>query len=306
VSDLRLSDAEARPVQGRTLSRTYLACLFCIFLVVFGMAAWDILQSHVEQRRALALQEATERADAIERRLEETMGAAYLMAGAIIQDQGRNPGVLVNAIAPQLLMQFPLAAAIQAAPKGVVRYSYPLKGHEQAIGHDLLVDPTRNREAHLAVSSGKLTLAGPFQLVQGGNAVVVRFPVYLANTDGWPKFWGFTTVLVRVPALLDAAGLIDLQRGGYHYSVCRVLDQGGCEVFDTQGSALPVAPVRATMNVPNGKWILAVSPVKGWWRPAEGVVVTLICLVLAVAHTVLIQHLYRRRESRQIQARSAL
>jgi sensor domain CHASE-containing protein len=284
----------------------YLACLFCALLGVFGLAAWGILQAHVEQRRAVALQEATGRADAIERRLEETMGAAYLMAGAIIQDQGRNTGGLVDSVAPQLLKQFPLAAAIQAAPKGVVRYSYPLKGHEQAIGHDLLVDPARNQEAHLAVSSGKLTLAGPFQLVQGGNAVVVRFPVYLANADGWPKFWGFTTVLVRIPVLLDNAGLIDLQRGGYHYSLCRLRDQGGCEVFDAQGTTLPVAPVRATMNVPNGKWILAVSPAKGWWRPLEVGVVVFICLALAAAHTTLIHHLFRRRESRRIQARSAL
>lgn len=305
MEDFRLTDVDGKPIQGRVLSRTYLATLFFVFLVVFSLLAWGVFQGRVEQRRALALQEATLHANTIELRLEETMGAAYLMAGAIIQDQGRNPGLLIDSLAPQLLQQFPLAAAIQAAPKGIVRYSYPLKGHERAIGHDLLVDPARNQEAHLAVSTGKLTLAGPFPLLQGDIGVVARFPVYLHNVDGWPKFWGFTTVLLLVPRLLEAAGVADLERAGYRYSLCHVRDQGGCEVFAVQGAGLPVDPVNTLLKTPNGQWILAVSPETGWWTRTEISLLALICLVLAAAHMTLIQYLFRLRESRQRLARSA-
>ena len=304
MTDAHPEEPEGQWSKGRSLSRTYLAMLFFALLAGLGLVAGYLLQARVEQRRAVVLQEATEHLEILEVRLNETMGAAYLMAGAIIQDQGRNPGQLIDSMAPQLLQQFPLAAAIQSAPMGVIRYSYPLKGNQEAIGHDLLVDPERNQEAHLAVSTRKLTLAGPFKLVQGGVGVVARFPVFLNNADGWPKFWGFTAVLVRVPRLLEAAGLMDLRRAGYTYSLCRVRDQNGCEVFDARGDALPVAPITVAMDVPNGRWILSVSPEEGWYRPAEIGILAALCFVLAVIHTVLIVYFVRVRESRRIRART--
>lgn len=298
MTDSQTIEPEGRPTPRREISRAYAVVLFFVLLAGLGLAAWSILQLRIEQRRTVAFQDAAEHVERIEVQLGETMGAAYLMAGAIIQDQGRNPGLLVYSLAPLLLQQFPLAAAIQAAPNGVIRFSYPLKGNEGAIGHDLLVDPARNREAHLAVSTRRLTLAGPFSLVQGGIGVVARFPVYLNNFEGWPKFWGFTTVLVHVPRLLEAAGLMDLQRAGYRYSLCRVRDQNGCEVFDAQGGVLPVDPVTVTMAVPNGQWLLAVSPEKGWWRPAEIGIAILLSLVLAGVLTAFILAVVVKREVR--------
>lgn len=294
MTDSQLAETERRSVQRRALPQASLLGLFLVILAAVCVVAGSVLQARVEERRALAQREVARHIEVLGVRLNETMGAAYLMAGAIIQDQGRNPGALLNSMAPALLQQFPVAAAIQAAPKGVIRYSYPLKGHEEAIGHDLLVDPARNREAHLAVSTRKLTLAGPFSLVQGGVGVVARFPVYISNADGWPKFWGFTTALIAVPRLLEAAGVMDLPRNGYRYSICRVRDENGCEVFATRGDAPPVDPVQGTLAVPNGQWILAVSPEEGWWRRSEIVVAVLLSLSLAGALTALIVFLSRR------------
>lgn len=243
--------------------------------------------SRVEQRRAIALQEVNVVVNMVSLHLTETMGAAYVMAGAIAQDKGQHPGLLVFSMAPSLLQQFPLAAAIQAAPNGVVGYSYPLKGNEASIGHDLLVDPMRNVEAHLAVSTRKLTLAGPFQLVQGGLGVVARFPIYLNNTDGWPKFWGFSTVVMHVPRLLEVAGVMDLQRSGYRYSFCRVRAEGHCAVFASSGGALPVDPVTHLLPVPNSEWQLSVSPNEGWWRPLEVALAVLFTFVAAALLTAL-------------------
>ena len=285
MTDVQSAEAEPRSKQRRALTQAFVSGLFLILLTVLGIIAAHVLESRVEQRRDVAHREAAEHLETLGVRLNETMGAAYLMAGAVIQDQGRNPKGLIDSVAPQLLQQFPLAAAIQLAPKGVILYSYPLKDNREAIGHDLLVDPKRNQEAHLAVSTGKLTLAGPFKLVQGGIGAVARFPVYINNIDGWPKFWGFTTVLVRVPRMIEAAGLTDLQRSGYRFSLCRVRDQNGCEVFAAQGDSLPDDPVKLTLAVPNGQWILAVSPKDGWWQPMEIGAVALLCLALAGALT---------------------
>ena len=44
----------------------------------------------------------------------------------------------------------------------------PLKGHESAIGINVLTDPASDKEAILARDTGKLILAGPLNLDQGG------------------------------------------------------------------------------------------------------------------------------------------
>nr|MDC2856679.1 CHASE domain-containing protein [Ningiella sp. W23] len=74
----------------------------------------------------------------------------------------------------------------------------PLKGNESAIGNNVLENPLRTQEAFLAKQTGKLTLAGPFELFQGGMGAAARLPVYLDTQDG-NKFWG---LLLRLYAFL--------------------------------------------------------------------------------------------------------
>ena len=55
-----------------------------------------------------------------------------------------------EATAIGMLPYYPGAASLQLAPDGVIREIVPLAGNEKAIGHNLLADPTRNKEAFLA------------------------------------------------------------------------------------------------------------------------------------------------------------
>jgi len=59
-------------------------------------------------------------------------------------------------------------------------------GNEKAIGLNLLEDPVMKKEATLARDTGKLVLAGPLNLVQGGVGVIGRLPVLLEGEDGKP------------------------------------------------------------------------------------------------------------------------
>ncbi|WP_414730739.1 CHASE domain-containing protein, partial [Vibrio vulnificus] len=58
-----------------------------------------------------------------------------------------------------LFKQSYLQSSISA--EGIIQSIYPLAGNEKAIGHNLLKDDARKKEALNAVESGKLTLAGP-------------------------------------------------------------------------------------------------------------------------------------------------
>jgi len=97
---------------------------------------------------------------------------------------------------------YPGAAALQLKPDGILKYVVPLKGNEGAIGHNLLLNPERTKEAFLARDTGKLTLAGHFNLVQGGVGGCCSLTYFLKNSQGTKSFWGFSTVLFRFPEVL--------------------------------------------------------------------------------------------------------
>lgn len=78
--------------------------------------------------------------------------------------------------------------AIELAPDGVVKDIYPLKGNEAAFGIDMLNSPARKHEANLAMKSGQYTIAGPYELNQGGLGSLLFEPIYITDKSGEKSF----------------------------------------------------------------------------------------------------------------------
>ena len=168
-----------------------------------------------------------------------------------------------------MLPFYPGAAPLQLAPGGIVTYVVPLAGNEKAIGHNLVKDPLRDREAILARDSGKLTLAGPFNLVQGGFGAVGRLLVYLENGKDKPLFWGFTSVLLRFSLVLRGVRLEELTAQGLSYELSRIQSNSGQkQVISASGGDL-IDPVTQSFDLPNGVWALSIAPTKGWADPFD-------------------------------------
>ncbi|MBQ0058833.1 MAG: CHASE domain-containing protein, partial [Lachnospiraceae bacterium] len=79
---------------------------------------------------------------------------------------------------------------LMAAPEGVVDYVYPLRGNEPLVGLDLNENGPGNLEAQAAASGSDITMAGPFILVEGGEGIAGRLPVYLYHENGERYLWG--------------------------------------------------------------------------------------------------------------------
>lgn len=234
--------------------------------VVFGGWMWH--SSMEESHRAFARDLAMAHGQRMGLRIQEAMGVAYMLASLLPQENWKITNF--DAIGAELLYLFPMASSVQLAPKGVVKQIYPLRGNEKAIGHDLLKDKSRSQEAFLALSSQKLALAGPFELVQGGTGFAGRFPVFRNDGGHKQEFWGFTIVLIRVEGLLAVAGFSEFSRLGYRYTLCREMGGGECRLFaPTQGERLG-EPVTIPIEVPSGRWQLSVAPAAGWDPPWYG------------------------------------
>jgi diguanylate cyclase (GGDEF)-like protein/PAS domain S-box-containing protein len=281
----------------------------CISALVIGLSE----QRRIEADRASVHRIVDHHMRLLDQSINQALSATYALAALV--RQGRGTVDDFEATAGQMLQLYPGVAALQLAPNGIVSDSVPLKGNEKAIGHNLLQDPQRTREAFLARETGKLTLAGPFSLIQGGTAVVGRLPVFLNEEQSGSRFWGFTSVMMRFPESLEAAGLSELQLGGYSYQLWRVHpDSGEIQIIAATTTA-PEDPVIQKLTVPNGEWLLSVAPAGGWNDPAgfarKLALATLFCLLFTfAAGTILRQPAILRAEvdkrTRELKAREEL
>ena len=235
-----------------------------------------------ERHRQISRVLSTQAAE-IERRLSHTLTATYILAQEILRAEGRFDAF--DEFAESVLQMIPGISNLQIAPGGVIEQIYPLAGNERAIGHHILVDDARREEAQLAIERRGLTLAGPFELIQGGVAVIGRNPVFLRK-DGVESFWGFTSALIHLEDLLGNIGLQSLNATNTNYQLGRIHPGSGeLEVFAGNTNADFKATHSVDIIVPNGKWILSAQHAgkeisSSAWM---GYVLTLIASLLASA-----------------------
>lgn len=270
------------PVNRRRSRPLMIASLVFLLAAVAAMAlVWRLEQLRLQEYRSHVANIAADHASDLQRRLDHAFSATYALA--VLLRQGHGDIADFESVVNHMLPFYPGVSAMQLAPGGVVRQVVPLAGNEGAIGHDILNDRLRAKEARLARDTGKLTLAGPFHLIQGGVGVVARLPVFINNSQGEPDFWGFTNVLVRFPQALDQSRMSQLASRGFGYELWRIHPDTGNKQVIAASSAIASLKEAAEyrISVPNGTWTLSVAPLGGWGSPT---LVTLhACLALLIS-----------------------
>ena len=184
-------------------------------------------------------------------------------------------------VAAELRGSDPCIRSLQLAPNGVVSYVYPLEGNEKAFG-DLFASAKHKTEAEYARDSGKTTLAGPYELNQGGRGAVARNPIYLEDETGPKSFWGFSIVIFNVPEIFEKAGIDNLASQGYAYRIWRINpDSREKEIIIESTADAFDNPVTTGMTVPNGSWTLEIIPTAGWLVWKDGALLLGIGLIIS-------------------------
>ncbi|WP_241426208.1 sensor histidine kinase [Geobacter benzoatilyticus] len=241
--------------------------VFFIFMGIGALFAGERLRAQKQERRQTVSQIAANAARSLERQLFRSLSATNALA-AILRQNGRIENF--DALAAGMINVYGGIDALQLVPGGVISQVYPLAGNERAVGFNILGDPARRIEAERTINSRRLTLDGPFELIQGGVAVVGRQAVFLDDGRGGERFWGFAAAIIRLPTLKGASNLGLLAKNGYVYQVSRINPRTGKSiVFARGGGIAPVDPVEFAFDVPNGRWVLSVSPVAGWFKVSD-------------------------------------
>ncbi|MGP8308701.1 diguanylate cyclase [Vibrio sp. YIC-376] len=147
--------------------------------------------------------------------------------------------------------------SIGVAENDVVSHVFPLSGNESVIGLDYRMIPEQWAQVQKAREIQEIFIAGPVSLVQGGQGLIVRVPVFRDppfNQD----YWGVISAIINFDSLLKATGVIDFSQR-YPLTI-RGYDSGGefADIFFGVPNLSKTRYAKETVHFPYGSWVLAV------------------------------------------------
>lgn len=159
---------------------------------------------------------------------------------------------------------------IAGAPDLIVSLMYPMAGNERAIGLNYRENAAQKAVALAVRDGGQMVIAGPVDLVQGGQGIIGRFPVFTGE-DGDRTFWGIVSAVIDAQRLYEESGLLDPDLPIDIAVVGQDGTGGSGEQFFGPAAVLESSPVTAEVVLPNGSWLLAAVPKNGWHQPSAAV-----------------------------------
>jgi PAS domain S-box-containing protein len=146
----------------------------------------------------------------------------------------------------------------------IINAIYPYKGHEAAIGLNLIAHPKRKEIVEKTIATRKTFVAGPVELVEGGTAFISYTPIFDKTKDKNGTFWGMTDIVILLNKLFQESRLTSTENG-FQYAL-RGYDGKGekGEIFFGNPKIFNQNPVKIDINLPYGNWVLAAIPILGW------------------------------------------
>ena len=115
-------------------------------------------------------------------------------------------------------------------------------------------------------------------------------------------FWGFATVMIRIPEIFHAINLAVLEEQNLAYRLSRVNPDSGKEQVIIASKQPTIAhPIRVSIQVPNATWTLSISPASGWRNWVLICASVLLSVLLALLLTAFIIYLRRREHEEKME-----
>ena len=240
-----------------------LAAMIAIILFV----DWQVRNSSARDLR----QQATEDLLRIRTRLENNIhGNVKLVQGyvAALETEPDMNQQRYAELGDRILREDTPIRNVAAAPDFVVSMVYPVKANQRVLGLDYNKNEVQRAAAMKVRDTRQLLLTGPVKLVQGGEAIIARFPVIDARPERKGRFWGLVSAVFDLQALYRESGLL---RDDLDISVAiEAIRDGKIDSLPFFGDKAVFAsdPVEMTMHLGHEDWRLAAVPKAGWDMPA--------------------------------------
>lgn len=165
----------------------------------------------------------------------------------------------------------------------------------------MLNNPARKYEANLAMKSGQYTIAGPYELNQGGLGSLLFEPIYITDKSGEKSFWGFSILVLDWNRFLEELELDKLTDASYCYQMWKKDGNSGKKTIIAQGGdAIHKGAVQISCKVPNDTWYFEIIPHTGWVTVKQQALVFLVAVSIAVLATAICYLMLHRKQREKL------
>ena len=276
--------------QKRKMKRKYIRLKTTLVFIFIFLAVWCVIwiinQSQERREKLKATYTAESTVSRVESQLSKYLAESDLMK-QIVEKEYDIDNEQFDKLAELMQEDEDVIEARELAEDGVVSRIYPMEGNEAAMGLDTLQNPARKKEARLARLSGEYTIAGPYELVQGGTGALLFDPAYITDQNGEEKFWGFSILVMNWDHFIQEVELEKLEEAGYDYQIWKKdLYTGEKIVIDESENSNLNNSLEVACSVPNDTWYFEIVPENGWITVSQKVFGVIISIALAVMASV--------------------
>ncbi|MCG8521803.1 MAG: ATP-binding protein [Pseudomonadales bacterium] len=172
----------------------------------------------------------------------------------INETQFKRLASVIFKLAPELLN-------IGLAPDFVIKHIYPLQGNQAALGLDLRTQSLSREQMALLLETRRAVFNGPINLVQGGQGLAARIPIFENQSD---KPWGVISAILDLERLYASIGLNTMPPEFQFVLSTTGISSINQGIFFGPQNINWQSPVSSTMSMPGFSWHLYAQPDDGW------------------------------------------
>ena len=285
------------PVEKKIQRKCYVVGLIAFVSALF--LAYFLLENIKKNEQAAVTYTAQDTVRRIQSQLDEYVTCSNVLENVILAGYELNEEGF-STLASMLPNEDGVVKAFELAPKGVVAEIYPMEENAEAIGLDLLTAHERAVDAKLAKDSMEYTIAGPFELRQGGTGALLFNPVYQMNTAEQREFWGFIVLVIDWDKFVAKMGLDRLSEADYCYRIWKEDSvTGEPNVLVQCPHSFPKDRLTVDCTLPNDRWYFDIIPSDGWIPISYWISDVVICYVLSLLIAALFYLFFMKRYHEQ-------
>lgn len=282
MNSLRSEAIKVLQIRLAWLRPILLPTIIGLVVLIGGGIYVDRQSTYLAQERMRA--EVLAQAALIRAKLEGNINGNIQLVRGLVATIATEPDmsqVRFSSLVANLFQEHSQLRSIAAAPDLVVSMVHPLEGNTKALGLDYRTNERQRGDALRARDTGRLVLAGPVELVQGGRGFIGRFPVFIDTPRG-DQFWGLVSAVVDAGRLYADSGLVDRSLA-IEVSITARNSSGVLQHRFFGPDLSGQNPVTAGVVLPAGSWEIAAVPKGGWVSARQDAGLVRLGLVIAGA-----------------------
>lgn len=142
---------------------------------------------------------------------------------------------------------------IEVVEGNKITHIYPIIGNESIVGNKIFIDSFNHKAVIETLQNGGTYFSGPFELTQGGKAIIGRVPIYINH-----KYWGIAASITRLSTLIKAAKLE--HNSSYQFQLSKHDKLSNKLLFYLPNFKKFNLSKAISLSIPNGEWKIYVSP----------------------------------------------